>query len=274
MFTNQRGKVSLSLSSFPVPSKAIAWSVSLLALLWSLPASAQEVNWRKDYAAVRKEASQANRLILIKIGTRGCLPCRRLEGTTFKDPRIVRLLQSEFVPLNIDASHDPFLPRALNVQLYPTVILAAPDGSILQYLEGFKDAETLHAQMQAVLATVRKAPSFLATYQEAIQALTTPDYPRAVRLLRQVSTQAAGHPVATEAERLLQGLEQQASVRLAQGVHLEEFGQITPAGYVFEDVVRTYPGTRAAEQAGYRLNRRGVESRPTRKDRNLAGGDR
>jgi thioredoxin-related protein len=127
-------------------------AVAVVAVLMSAtPAMAQEVNWRRDYAAARKEATETGRPLLMDFGTAGCTWCRKLDATTFRDPRIVKLLNERFIPVKIDADREIRLVQALGIDSYPTIVLANPEGHVLGRQVGFAEV----GEMSALLA---KAP--------------------------------------------------------------------------------------------------------------------
>src|SRR4051794_39354852 len=77
------------------------------------PAPAQQVQWRSDYNAARKEANELGRPLLIDFGTENCLWCKRLDLSTFRDPAVVALLNEQFVTLKVDAEREPALTQTL-----------------------------------------------------------------------------------------------------------------------------------------------------------------
>jgi thioredoxin-related protein len=101
---------------------------------------AQEVRWRTDYAAARKEATDSGRPLLVDFGTEQCVWCRKLDITTFRDPAVAKLITDKFVPVKIDAREEAWLTEALRVRSLPTLFLAAPDGIILATRVGYVDA--------------------------------------------------------------------------------------------------------------------------------------
>lgn len=119
---------------------------------WGTPARAQEVRWRQDYAAARKEAAAAGRPLLLDFGNDGCVWCRKLDATTFRDRGVVALLNERVIPVKVDGTRDEWLARAAGVEAYPTLVLVAADGKVVARHEGYADA----AKMTAFL---RKAPA-------------------------------------------------------------------------------------------------------------------
>ena len=134
--------------------KRWAWAGLALAVaaLWGAPANGQEVQWRHDYTAARREAAATGRPLLIDVGTRYCFYCRRLDATTFRDPAVVGVMNQAFIPLKIDADHDPALADALGVQGYPTLVLAGPNGTIVDVLSGYVDAAHFGGHLRVALA--------------------------------------------------------------------------------------------------------------------------
>src|SRR5438445_13812135 len=89
-------------------------------------AAAQSVQWRTDYNAARKEATEKGWPILLDFGTENCMWCKKLEFTTFRDPSIVSLVNEHFVALKVDAERETILAQTLRIQTYPTLVVAGP----------------------------------------------------------------------------------------------------------------------------------------------------
>ncbi|MBN9120635.1 MAG: thioredoxin family protein [Planctomycetes bacterium] len=131
-------------------------TVLLVACAWTFlatgSASAQDVKWLTDYAAARKVATETGRPLLLDFGTEACFWCKKLDATTFRDPKVVKLLNEGFVPVKIDAQRHPRMVEALKIDGFPTLILASPEGKVLGRHAGYADA----AQLTALLS---KAPA-------------------------------------------------------------------------------------------------------------------
>jgi thioredoxin-related protein len=107
----------------------------------------QEVQWRYDYEAARREAREKNRPIILHFGTTTCFWCKRLESITFRDRGIIRQLNSLLIPVKIDAEQAPALTQEMRVQVYPTLVFIAPDGRVLASRQGFVDVAALGQQL-------------------------------------------------------------------------------------------------------------------------------
>ncbi|VTT98133.1 protein disulfide-isomerase : Thiol:disulfide interchange protein-like protein OS=Planctomyces limnophilus (strain ATCC 43296 / DSM 3776 / IFAM 1008 / 290) GN=Plim_1636 PE=4 SV=1: Thioredoxin_7 [Gemmataceae bacterium] len=109
------------------------------------PAGAQDVKWRHDYAAARREAAETGKPLLLDFGTEACVWCRKLDGTTFRDPKVARLLNDRFIPVKIDATKYEKLTSMLGIDGFPTLLLATPDGKVAGRHAGYADVSQLTA---------------------------------------------------------------------------------------------------------------------------------
>jgi thioredoxin-like negative regulator of GroEL len=229
----------------------------LMPTLAPVFAQGPEVEWRLDYGKARQEAAEKNRPLVIDVGTEHCHFCKQLDLRTFKDPAVVALLNQHCIPLKIDADQHPRLAEALRVEYYPTLVFATSEGKILGYQQGFIEAPALHERLTKLFFTAASAgggaPNPNRDIEEAKRAISVGDYPRAIALLKPVAETAKEAAVQNRARQLLQDLEQQAAGRCAEARHLVENGKVTQAVETVTELVRVYPGTKAAREGGQLL---------------------
>jgi tetratricopeptide (TPR) repeat protein len=227
--------------------------VTFAALSLAAPAFAQPrqpaITWYTDYQAARKEANEKGLPLLVVVGTDNCFYCRKLEAGPLRDPAITKLLGDGYVALKLDATGNPELAKALKMTLYPTTVLAAPDGKIHTFIEGYVEADRLAEQLKRTTATVATTDWAARDFNEASKALAASDYPRAVTLLKGIVKSAGEKPVGAKSKQLLDEVERTAAGQLAKARVFEERGQINEAMDVFADAAKKYAGTRAALDA-------------------------
>lgn len=120
----------------------------LTAAICLQPARAGE--WGTDYEAAYKQAKEKGRPLIVDFGTANCFWCKKMHETTFRDPTVVRRLAEGFVAVQVDAERESRLAQALGVTRYPTLVFAAPDGTILGMHVGYVDAEKFQQQLDRV----------------------------------------------------------------------------------------------------------------------------
>lgn len=131
--------------------------VALLTLAG--PAAADDVAWRHDYAAARKEAADTGRPLLLDFGTEACGFCKKLDATTFRDPAVVKALNAGFIPVKIDAHAERRIAEALHVEAYPTLVVAAADGKVVERHAGYVDGPQLLAMLTKAPAPAKAKPA-------------------------------------------------------------------------------------------------------------------
>jgi thioredoxin-like negative regulator of GroEL len=230
----------------------------LVAIAWAFTqslATAQDVKWRSDYNAARREAEQKNMPLVVDIGTENCFWCNKLDAITFHDPTVAQVINNSFIPLKVDAHRNAALSDALRIQAFPTVVLAASDGKILATLEGYMEPIRFHEQLQRTLVAVSNPEWMNRDYLEAGKAVAGSDYARAVALLKGVTEDGQNRPIQQKARQLLNELDQQAATRLARAKQYEDKGQTTEAMETLTELVRAYAGTQAATEGGELLTK-------------------
>ncbi len=250
------------MSVYPSPLFVLIFLVVVVAGLPGRVSAADPVPvvWRTDYNAARKEAADKGLPLCIVIGSENCFYCKKLEGGPLRNAAVLAELASNFVPLKVDATTDPALPRALKVQLYPTTVLAGPDGKIHAYIEGYVDAERLHDNLKRAVTASTTADWAARDFEQASKALAAGDYPSAVSLLKGIHREAGDKPVGLKARQILEEVERLAAGRLARAQELERLGLTQEALDAYAEAMKSYAGTRAATDAANRLT--GLAARP------------
>jgi uncharacterized protein YyaL (SSP411 family) len=211
--------------------------------------AADPVVWRTDYNAARKEAVEKGLPVFLVIGSDDCFYCRKLEAGPFRNAAVVAQLTHNFIPLKIDASKEPTLTKALKVQLYPTMVLAGPDGKIHAFIEGYLETDRLEDQLKRAVNASTTTDWAARDYEQATKALAVADYPRAVSLLKGIVKDSGDKPIGVKAKQVIEDVEKLAASRLARAKALEQRGFTQEAADTLADAVKTYAGTQAAADA-------------------------
>lgn len=251
-----RRPVARTLVLFPLVTASALWVVQPSFAQPARPApapAAPAVVWRTDYNAARKEAQEKGLPLLLVVGSDNCFYCKKLEAGPLKEAGVANLIATSFIPLKLDATHAPEIAKALKVQLYPTTVLAAPDGKIHTFIEGYVEADRLADQMKRAVNAVVTSDYAARDFNEASKALADSDYPRAVTLLKGIAKDHGDKPVGTKAKQILDDVEKTAAGKLARAKQLEEQGKTQDAMDALAEATKTFAGTQAASDAAARL---------------------
>jgi thioredoxin-like negative regulator of GroEL len=217
--------------------------------------SRDEVKWRGDYNQARREALDRGLPLVIDFGTKTCRYCVLLDQTTFRDPKVVGLMNDRFVPLKIDADVEAKLAYDLRISSYPTVVLAGPDGTILNTVVGYKEAGDFHEHLQRALASVTSPDWMQRDLQMATQWIQKGNYARAIAALKTIVDDGKGRAVQTSANKLLMDLERLAAQRLGTAKEMQAKGQALGAIEVLTETIRVFPGLDVAKEASDLLSK-------------------
>jgi thioredoxin-related protein len=237
--------------SLPLIRWKLMLACSLLAAA-SSAAPAQEtpdIKWRTSYNDARKEAETKKLPMLIDFVRPNCFPCEKMANYTFRDARIVGTLNEKFIPLRINGLEDTQLASRLQINLFPTIVLAGADGRIAQTLVGFQDADAMHDQLQRMLASVTPTDALQKDLQNAQKWESAREYARAISALRGILGDDKKRPMQKNAQELLQKIEKRAELQLAHAKDLQDKGNGAEALESLTDMVRAYPGMQASKSA-------------------------
>jgi thioredoxin-related protein len=227
----------------------LAQEGSFLLSPWS------DLRWRTDYNSARKEAQEKRLPIIIDFGTADCFWCRKLDDTTFRDPRVVGLLNERFVPLKIDADRDAALANHLRVESYPTLVIATSEGKILAYIKGYKDAEEFHGILQRVLIGIQPPESLQRDFDIALQKIQAGHYAAAIPMLKTIQADPKAKAIQPQVQKYLDAIEQKAMDRVTIAREMEAKGKSQEALDSLEETIRFYPGLDATRHATIMVSR-------------------
>ena len=106
-----------------------------------------------DYDAALASARQEGKPLFLFFGAQWCSHTQRMVGELPADP-VVAKLAGDFVCVRLDVDAVPKLCEEYRVRAYPTLILAAPGGVVLQRLTGLQASRDVALEMSAALTAV------------------------------------------------------------------------------------------------------------------------
>ncbi len=121
------------------------------------------VAW-KPHEKVAAAARSEGKPVLYDFTAAWCAPCRLLDAQGWGDPGIASLVNRSYLPARVvdrereDGKNPPAieeLERRYSVDVFPTLVVAAPDGRLIAKLQGFVGRDKLLRFLQE---SIRKAP--------------------------------------------------------------------------------------------------------------------
>jgi len=128
-------------------------ALCLLTLpLFSARCGAEEPFEPLGFEAALEKARASGRVVLVDFFTTWCAPCKKLDQTTWSDPRVRKWLAEKTVALKIDAEKESKLASRFHVAAYPTIVFVKANGEELDRLVGYRTAEDFLSEANDALA--------------------------------------------------------------------------------------------------------------------------
>ena len=160
-----------------------ALAVLLGAVLPSAGTSAADpgraVQWLGDYQMGLEDALLTRRPVVLTFYTDWCGWCRKLERTTFTDPRF-RDLSGSFVPVRVNGDKERSLAALFRVRGYPTTVVLSRWGKEVGRIVGYQPPEPFVAALAQAMGRAEPLQDVRGA------AAAAPDDPRAVYALGDV----------------------------------------------------------------------------------------
>jgi uncharacterized protein len=132
-----------------------------LVLLPFARAMAEEtpIDWEPWSDSVFAKAKSEGRFVLLDLGTGWCHWCHVMEEVTYRDPAVIGLVASRYLPVRVDADARPDLSNRYEDYGWPATIVFNSDGSEIVKRRGYLPPEQMASMLQAIIDDPSPGPS-------------------------------------------------------------------------------------------------------------------
>ena len=104
-------------------------------------ASEESIHWRHWSQVAFDEAKKHNQLMLINVGHEGCIACRWMKEQTFTNPEIIKLINDNFIAIQVDSEMQPDIGERYSDWAWPATAFNKPDGTQVLAIRGNRSPE-------------------------------------------------------------------------------------------------------------------------------------
>lgn len=113
--------------------------------------------WAKDAAEAKARAAAEKKLIYVEFVRPGCGDCRRMQALLYPAFDFEALLIGMVpVQLEFDSAEGKGLAERFGIRDVPAVLITTPEGRLVFFVEGFKDAPDFYSHVRKDLDDYRK----------------------------------------------------------------------------------------------------------------------
>jgi thiol-disulfide isomerase/thioredoxin len=118
------------------------------------------------YAEALEKAKVENKIIFMDAFTEWCGPCKRMAATTFKEAKVGKFMNANFINVKMDMEkgEGPGLGRKFDVAAYPTLLFLNEKGEKVHQVVGGLQAEQLIGAGRQALGKIDKTKDFEKDY--------------------------------------------------------------------------------------------------------------
>ncbi|MEM9071386.1 MAG: DUF255 domain-containing protein [Myxococcota bacterium] len=114
--------------------------------------SVAAIEWREWGPEVFAEAQASGRLVFVNGSIEGCMACRWMEATTYRDPRVRERFARSFVAVTIDADARPDIGQRFERWGWPALVFLSPEGRVVHAIRGNKQPRNFLPILDALIA--------------------------------------------------------------------------------------------------------------------------
>jgi uncharacterized protein YyaL (SSP411 family) len=141
--------------------KTLAVFAALALPSWSAPATNAEgpIPWQGWSDSVFDQAKRENKFVLLDLEAIWCHWCHVMDETTYKDPQVIKFLNSKYIPVRVDQDSRPDLSNRYEDYGWPATVVFGPDGKEIVKRQGYIEPKQMIAMMKAIIADPTPGPS-------------------------------------------------------------------------------------------------------------------
>jgi YHS domain-containing protein/thiol-disulfide isomerase/thioredoxin len=161
-------------------SRSFAGIFVAASILLCRSSVAAEIPWSTDIEDSLRRAAGENQLVLMEFTADWCVFCKKMEKTTFKDPKVIQSISRGFVAVRVDADQNKGLVKDLGIKGLPAILVVSPDLQVVERISGFQTPEALIPKLDAITAARvnRSRSSAVASSQRPVRRPLNPASPQ------------------------------------------------------------------------------------------------
>ncbi len=123
------------------------------------PKRPSAIQWQPWSDAIFDQAKRENKFVLLDLEAIWCHWCHVMDETTYKNPEVIALMQSKYIPVRVDQDSRPDLSNRYEDYGWPATIVFGADHKEIVKRQGYIEPKQMIAMMKAIIADPTPGPS-------------------------------------------------------------------------------------------------------------------
>ena len=121
--------------------------------------AADAIAWQPWSDAAFATAKREHKFVIMDLEAVWCHWCHVMDGTTYRDPKVISLMGARYVAVRVDQDSRPDLSNRYEDYGWPATIVFAADGSEIVRRRGYLDPAEMASMLQAIMDDPSPGPS-------------------------------------------------------------------------------------------------------------------
>lgn len=124
----------------------------ILGLLFGPAAwAASQVQWQNWSEEAFAAAKSERRLVLVDLSAEWCAFCKKMDATTWQDPKVQAAIEQHYLPIKVVDENDSELARKYRDYGRPAVVIMDGDGREILRKRGYLKPQWMQWMLEAVV---------------------------------------------------------------------------------------------------------------------------
>jgi len=137
----------------------ILLTAAVLGALSAPSRAADAIAWQPWSDAAFAQARREHKFVIMDLEAVWCHWCHVMDGTTYRDPKVIALMGSRYVAVRVDQDARPDLSNRYEDYGWPATIVFAADGSEIVRRRGYLNPGEMASMLQAIIDDPSPGPS-------------------------------------------------------------------------------------------------------------------
>jgi hypothetical protein len=121
--------------------------------------AAEAIAWQPWSDSAFATAKREHKFVIMDLEAVWCHWCHVMDVTTYRDPKVISLMESRYVAVRVDQDSRPDLANRYEDYGWPATIVFAADGSEIVRRRGYLDPAEMASMLQAIIDDPSPGPS-------------------------------------------------------------------------------------------------------------------